>query len=84
MPIDCWRHCSGHSNPADIPSRGSSLCDLQTRSLWLQGLEWLKGDLEPDKCISGIMPEEYQKELKVKITQNILVVEASNFGEIFD
>ena len=84
MPVECWRHCSGHSNPADLPSRGSSLCDVQTRSLWLQGPDWLKGDLEPDKCISGTMPEECQQELKMKITQNLLVVEASNLSEILD
>ncbi|KAL5500600.1 hypothetical protein EMCRGX_G012191 [Ephydatia muelleri] len=84
VPVECWRHCSGHSNPADLPSRGSSLCDVQTRSLWLQGPDWLKGDLEPDKCISGTMPEECQQELKMKITQNLLVVEASNLSEILD
>ena len=67
VPVECWRHCSGHSNPADLPSTGSSLCDVQTRSLWLQGPDWLKGDLEPDKCISGTMPEECQQELKMKI-----------------
>ena len=84
VPVECWRHCSGHSNPADLPSRGSSLGDVQTRSLWLQGPDWLKGDLEPDKCISGTMPEECQQELKMKITQNLLVVEASNLSEILD
>ena len=38
IPTANWRHCPGALNPADIPSRGASPCDLQEKlDLWLYG-----------------------------------------------
>ena len=28
LPVDCWRHCPGPENPADLPSRGVSPTEL--------------------------------------------------------
>ena len=37
LPIDCWRHCPGKDNPADLPSRGLALSELSVSKLWRQG-----------------------------------------------
>ena len=34
---DCWRHCPGKENPADIPSRGMSASLRANNPLWLNG-----------------------------------------------
>ena len=34
---DCWSHCSGKTNPADLPSRGISLSELSVSKLWQCG-----------------------------------------------
>ena len=46
LPSQFWHHCDGISNPADIPSRGRSLSDSATLTLWLNGPEWLHTDTE--------------------------------------
>ena len=42
VPIESWRHCSGDSNPADLPSRGVTPTELYHSKLWLEGPDWLK------------------------------------------
>ena len=43
LPVDCWSHCSGKENPADIPSRGMMPLELSVSRLWRNGPEWLDG-----------------------------------------
>ena len=44
IPVECWDHCSGKSNPADIPSRGMSSAELAASELWRCGPTWLHED----------------------------------------
>lgn len=37
-----WRHVSGKENPADLASRGSSLEELSSSTLWWEGPEFLR------------------------------------------
>ena len=39
VPSENWGHCVGRSNPADIPSRGSSVGELIHSHLWWNGPE---------------------------------------------
>ena len=41
LSVECWRHCSTDSNPADIPSRGMNASQLSSSALWLSGPSWL-------------------------------------------
>ena len=63
VAAECWRHCPGSENPADIPSRGTTIYDLQTNRLWWNGPEWL-GDLRETYELDKTMPKECQGELK--------------------
>ncbi|XP_013194101.2 uncharacterized protein LOC106137743 [Amyelois transitella] len=65
-----WRHVSGKNNPADLVSRGMSLEDLSTSTLWWEGPAYLR---QPDfRCdlvpsfINGL-PDELP-ELKSGVT----------------
>ena len=53
VPIDCWRHCPGKENPADLPSRGVSPADLKESSLWWSGPPWLRWDVENHVALSS-------------------------------
>ena len=53
VPVECWDHCSGKSNPADIPSHGLSSVELLVNELWKHGPVWLQQDLD-----TSILPLE--------------------------
>ena len=67
VPVDCWNHCSGKSNPADIPSRGLTPLELSVNMLWRHGPSALNTDAEeatmPEE---DAMPEECAVEMKAK------------------
>ena len=39
IPPECWGHCTGRGNPADIPSRGHTPKQLAESQLWMTGPE---------------------------------------------
>ena len=63
----CWRHCPGLENPADIPTRGMSVSELAETTLWLDGPDWLHSNDLPGDLSSGLsVPEECRNEMKRK------------------
>ena len=46
VPVERWDHCTGKSNPADMPSRGLSSMELSTNKLWKHGPDWLQQDVD--------------------------------------
>lgn len=64
VPPECWAHCSGLTNPADIPSRGHTPRQLADSQLWREGPEWLKTD-DPSRFAEIQMPEECRSEMKI-------------------
>ena len=82
VPADCWDHCSGKTNPADIPSRGLSSEELSASVLWKHGPSWLHDDLSTSPVPSEI-PETRAKELKSSdvfclVTPTSNVIQVSN------
>ena len=75
LPVDCWRHCPGPENPADLPSRGVSPTELAQSKLWTDGPEWLKFPSSCDSVQDVSMPSECANEMRVADRQalNLLV-----------
>ena len=40
VPNHCWHHCHGESNPADKPSQGLTLREVQESNIWFNGPSW--------------------------------------------
>ena len=55
---ETWRFCPGSKNPADLPSRSCSGCDLVTNQLWWSGPEFLQEN--PDSWPD--MPTRYESD----------------------
>ena len=75
---DLWHHCPGVTNPADLPSRGMTMSELQLSCLWRYGPDWLNGNLTlNDEDEPTEMPEECSKELRAsnKKTHNLATTE---------
>ena len=74
---ECWNHCPGVSNPADLPSCGLMLLELSLSQLWRQGPPWLLiQDVMPDQeADESTMPAECVSEMKTseEKTHNLLI-----------
>ena len=54
--VQCWKHCAGAGNPADILSRGIAIMELISSMMWWNGPEWIGAE---ESCEdSSSMPEE--------------------------
>ena len=73
VPAQHWKHCSGHDNPADLPSRGISLPELLSKSVWFSGPSWLSSPVQASRCDEESMPDECILEMK-KSAQHVLLV----------
>ena len=84
-PPDLWNHCPGATNPADLPSRGMTMSELQVSHLWNFGPDWLK--LGSVTSVLPEMSEECVKELKTssKTTHNLVATDAQpTMGKVID
>ena len=78
-PPPLWNHCSGITNPADLPSRGMTMAELQVSHLWRYGPDWLvSGPTIDNTSDTTEMPGECSKELKSnnKQSHNLISIEA--------
>lgn len=69
---DCWMHCAGRDNPADIPSRGLTPMQLSASQLWMNGPDWLKDGMITASPLPQKMPEECELEMRVVDRQRSL------------
>ena len=79
VPSEHWNHCSGILNPTDIPSRGASMIELASSSLWLDGPQWLTSGDADHECreVPVPIPEDCMRELKCTtedVSSKVLIV----------
>ena len=84
LPSDCWKHCPGMENPADLPSRGCSPVDLAANNLWIKGPGWLGTVTADDASQEALMPTECANELAVKDRPAVLNLLITNEGPSLD
>ena len=63
IPVECWHHCRGDVNPADLPSRGVEGTEPSAIGSWLKVPQHV---CEPDQepCNPELKPEACAMELK--------------------
>jgi hypothetical protein len=78
--VECWSHCPGIQNPADILSRGVTPQDLSRNELWSKGPSLVEPDQlqeedsdMPDECSEELTASEKQKTHNL-LTTNVLDV----------
>ena len=77
VPPECWHHCPGCTNPADIPSSRLTMAELSVSWFWRGGPEWLGlgTPLNPESEASS-MPEFCSQELRStsKTSHNLMAI----------
>ena len=79
VPIDCWHHCSGRDNPADIPTQGVTPLELVKSNLWWHGPPWLGEEINLNSSNLSDMPNECMVELKSN-EQSVELIIMEDFG----
>ena len=90
--MECWRHCSTDSNPADIPSRGMNASQLSSSALWLSGPSWLSHYKEdsiegsgagriPDECLAEMTAKNREQ---LKTSTFISTTESCSISSLID
>ncbi len=64
---ECWRHCPGAQNPADLLTRGTTL-DSVTTKLWLRGPHWLMSNINPTPVSLIAMDDHAGKEEECEVS----------------
>ena len=64
-----WNHCSGTLNPADIPSKVTSMTELSSSSLRLDVLQWLISGIDHE-CMKVPISEDCWRKM-MGITDNM-------------
>ena len=83
MPAECWNHCPGIENPADITSRGITPAELVSCKLWRYGPDWFVERNQTFEEDSGNIPEECLKEMRVTLCNVAHTTESTlNLGNI--
>ena len=63
---DLWSHCTGKTNPADLPSRGESIENLIQSQLWWNGPASLSPTENADSIDEDYVTDEVNTELRSK------------------
>ena len=83
--MDCWSHCPGKQNPADLPSRG---LQLSVNVLWRHGPEWLSDSKVVEGNHLDDMPEDCVTEMKAadqRLAHSLLMsTSPTGLGQIMD
>ena len=74
--VRSWRHCPGTLNPADLPSRGITACQLVNSKVWWKGPEFLREEEEnwPRLGSSDVLDELALSEMLKQPTESTHVL----------
>ena len=86
--VNHWKHCCSEDNPADVPSRGSSIEQLRTKGIWWNRPSWLTST-EVTLVVDNISEEKIDRCLierkeDSKVTNLLVSEENSRIGKAVD